>query len=161
MFTAIIISFFFLTSFLEITASIAGICGIMIYLINLIFNIKYSFLVYVVSSILSLIISPSKSAVILYMIFFGIYPIIYVLLNNIKNKILKNVIKIVILLIFAIILNAIYSFTLGSSRWQNKTLFLVSIAIFLVLTFSYNLTLIYFKTYYNNIFKNKFKKFFT
>lgn len=156
---ALIISFFFLTSFLEITASIAGICGIIIYLTNLMFNAKYSFLVYVVSSIISLILTPTKSAVILYIVFFGIYPIIYSLLKKIKNKILKNLIKIITLAVFSIVLNILYTFVLGLSKWQNKTLFILSIAIFLILTFFYNLTLIYFKTYYNNVLKNKFNFF--
>lgn len=157
---ALIVSFFFLTSFLNITASIAGICGIIIYLVNLMFGYKYSFLVYLISSIISLIISPGKSAVILYIIFFGIYPTIYVLLNFIKNKFLKSFIKISVLLIFSIILNAIYSFAFDLFKTQNKILFLGSTIIFLLLTFSYNLTLIYFNVYYNNILKNKFKKFF-
>lgn len=156
---ALIISFFFLTSFLEITASIAGICGIIIYLTNLMFNAKYSFLVYVVSSVISIVLTPTKSAVILYIVFFGIYPIIYSLLKKIKNKILKNLIKIITLAVFSIVLNILYTFVLGLSKWQNKTLFILSIAIFLILTFFYNLTLIYFKTYYNNVLKNKFNFF--
>lgn len=158
---ALIVSFFFLTSFLNITASIAGVCGIVVYLVNLMFGFKYSFLVYLISSIISLVISPSKSAVILYIIFFGIYSIIYVLLNFIKNKILKNFIKVSVLVVFSIILNVIYSFAFELFKTQNKILFLGSTAIFLLLTFSYNLTLIYFKVYYNNILKNKFKKFFS
>ena len=156
---ALIISFFFLTSFLEITASIAGICGIIIYLTNLMFNAKYSFLVYVVSSVISIVLTPTKSAVILYIVFFGIYPIIYSLLKKIKNKILKNLIKIITLAVFSIVLNILYTFVLGLSKWQNKTLFILSIAIFLILTFFYNLTLFYFKTYYNNVLKNKFNFF--
>lgn len=157
---ALIVSFFFLTSFLNITASIAGVCGIIIYLVNLMFGYKYSFLVYLISSIISLIISPGKSAVILYIIFFGVYPTIYVLLDFIKNKFLKSFIKVSVLLIFSIVLNTIYSFAFELFETQNKILFLGSTIIFLLLTFSYNLTLIYFNVYYNNILKNKFKKFF-
>ncbi len=158
---AIIISFFFLTSFLEITTSVAGVCGIITYLICIMFNKKYSFLVYFVSSIISLILTPTKSAVILYIVFFGIYPIIYSLLNNIKNKILKNLIKITTLASFSIILNILYTFVLDLSKWKNKTIFFLSIAIFLILTLSYNLALFYFKIYYNNILKNKLKPFIT
>ncbi len=158
---ALIISFFFLTSFLEIVASIAGICGIIVYLINLMFNTKYSFLVYVVSSIISLILTPTKSAVILYIVFFGIYPPLYSLLNKIKNKILKNSIKIASLTVFSVILSVLYDFVFGFSKWQNKKMFLLSVAIFLILTLFYNLTLFYFKIYYNNILKNKLNSFIT
>lgn len=56
----------------------------------------WAFLIFAAVSILSLLISPSKSSAIYYIFFLGHYPILKSFIERIKNKVLKWVIKIAV-----------------------------------------------------------------
>lgn len=56
----------------------------------------WAFLIFAAVSILSLLISPSKSSAIYYIFFLGHYPIVKSFIERIKNKVLKWAIKIVV-----------------------------------------------------------------
>lgn len=77
------------------TASYAlpALAGIFAIAIVIEMNAGWAFASYVVSSIISALIVPDKSAALLYIIFFGFYPILKAIFERIKLKVIAYLLK--------------------------------------------------------------------
>lgn len=56
-------------------------------------NVRYGFAVYCVVSVLTILLTPDREAILFYILFFGYYPTLYGLLMRIKRKPLRVLAK--------------------------------------------------------------------
>ena len=56
-------------------------------------NVRYGFAVYCVVSVLAILLTPDREAILFYILFFGYYPTLYGLLMRIKRKPLRVLAK--------------------------------------------------------------------
>ena len=158
---AISLSILFFASFFSILSiATAQICGLVVFLIILMYGVKYGAYVYLIVVISSMFIIPNKEAVFLYICFFGIYPTIYYKLNNIKNKIFKMFVKLSIFSIFAFIINYIFFYFLSFYENIKNYIFFIYSFCFFIIFFIYDICIARFTIYYNITLKNILKKFF-
>lgn len=76
--------------------------GVLLIPIFLEFGVKWSFLVYLSVSLLSLITVADKEAVVLYILLFGYYPFLKAYIERLKNKFLKYLLKLIVFNISAV-----------------------------------------------------------
>ena len=85
-FSALIVVTLQLGTFIEVLdITVAAICSLLIFTVQLEAKGKYPFLVFLTSSALALIFTPLSSATLYYIGFFGYYPIIKVLFEKCKK----------------------------------------------------------------------------
>lgn len=95
---------------------------------------KWSFLIYIVVSLLSILILPDKSPAVYYILFLGHYPIIKSYLERIKNKPLKIAVKFIIFNICGIAAALIVKFLFSINTFEGMIWYVVY-AVLLNLTF--------------------------
>ena len=84
--------------------------GVLITIVAVKTDEKLAFLVYLVVSISSIFILPTKNVAFIYIFFIGYYPIVRLFLEKIKFKFLTIAIKTIIFLTISIICNIIFLF---------------------------------------------------
>lgn len=89
-FSALIVVMILLGTFIDVLdITVAAICSLIVYIIQLETKGKYPFLVYLTASVLSLIFAPLSTATLYFIGFFGYYPIVKLLLIKRNKKIRK------------------------------------------------------------------------
>ncbi|HIZ56606.1 MAG TPA: hypothetical protein H9671_10515 [Firmicutes bacterium] len=94
MIAALCIALMFLSGvlpFMEITTP--AVAGVLLIFIVLEIGFKWSLIVYAVTALLALLITPNREAAVLFIAFFGYYPIIKSKLEQIKNRLIEYIIK--------------------------------------------------------------------
>lgn len=76
--------------------TLPAVCGMLLMAVAAEINRRAAFAVYICVDILGFILSPEKSAVILYILFFGYYPILKSLIEKISARVLEWAIKILV-----------------------------------------------------------------
>ena len=86
-FSALIVVMILLGTFIEVLdITVAAICCLIIYIVQIEVKGKYPFLVYLTSSVLALIFAPLSTATLYFIGFFGYYPIIRLALSRLGKK---------------------------------------------------------------------------
>ena len=153
-FSALIVVLILLGSFIDILdITVAAICTLAVYIIQIEIGGKYPLLVYITSSILCLIFVPMTTATLYYVAFFGYYPILKKLMSKLPKIVRKavcllffNMIMILLMILFRTV------FALQNEPIELYAVLLISINIFFI-CFDYMLDLFYF------IYIKKLKKF--
>ena len=129
-FSALIVVFIMLGSFIDILdITIAAICTLAVYIIQLEVGGKYPLLVYITSAILCIIFVPMTTTTLYYISFFGYYPILKKALSKFP-KLLRKIICVIIFNVIMILLMLLF-----------KTIFALQnepIAIYIVLLITIN-----------------------
>lgn len=107
-FSGLIVVLILLGTFIEILdITVAAVCALAVYIIQIEAGGKYPFLVYLTASILSLIFTPLSTATLYFVGFFGYYPILKLKLRKSKKYLRKvicvlvfNVSMVVLMLLF-------------------------------------------------------------
>lgn len=107
-FSALIVVFILIGTFIELLdITVAAVCALTIYIVQIETKEKYPILVYITSSVLSLIFTPLSTATLYFVGFFGYYPILKQKLIKFKKQIRKlisilvfNVAMIALMLLF-------------------------------------------------------------
>ncbi len=107
-FSALIVVLILIGTFIEVLdITVAAVCALAIHIVQIETKTKYPFLVYLTSSVLSLIFTPLSTATLYFVGFFGYYPILKLKLKNHKKSIRKlictlvfNVAMILLMLLF-------------------------------------------------------------
>lgn len=84
------------------TYAISALAGVFTIAIVMEMNIGWAFASYVVSAGISVLIVPDKSAVLLYVIFFGFYPILKAIFERIQIKVIAYLLKLAVFNVAAI-----------------------------------------------------------
>ena len=118
-----------LIDLLDIT--VAAVCTLAVFVIQFEIGTKYSFLVYLTSSVLSLILLPLTTSSLYYICFFGYYPLLkrYTRrfgkrLSKVSCALLFNIVMIILMLIFKAV------FALQNEPWPIYAALLVTINVF-------------------------------
>lgn len=153
-FSALIVVLVLLGSFIDILdITVAAVCTLAVYIIDIEVKGKYPLLVYITSSILCLIFVPMTTATLYYVAFFGYYPILkklFVQLPKLIRKLLCLVIFNAVMILLMLLFKAV--FALQNEPPELYIVLLISINIFF-LCFDYLLDLFYF------IYTKKLRKF--
>lgn len=112
-FSALIVVLILMGTFIELLdITVAAVCALTIYIVQIETKEKYPILVYITSSVLSLIFTPLSTATLYFVGFFGYYPILKQKLIKFKKQIRKlisilvfNVAMISLMLLF----NAVFA----------------------------------------------------
>lgn len=100
-FSALIVVLILLGTFIELLdITVAAVCALAIYIVLMETKDKYPFLVYLSSSVLSLILTPLSTATLYFVGFFGYYPI----LKKSLSKQNKHIRKLICVLTFNIVM---------------------------------------------------------
>ncbi len=107
-FSALIVVLILMGTFIELLdITVAAVCALTIYIVQIETKEKYPILVYITSSVLSLIFTPLSTATLYFVGFFGYYPILKQKLIKLKKQIRKlisilvfNVAMIALMLLF-------------------------------------------------------------
>ena len=110
-FSALTVVLLLFGTFLEVfDITVAAICSLVTFIVQLEAKNKYAFLVFLSSSVLALIFSPLSSATLYYIGFFGYYPLIRGLFTKCKKITRKlicfsvfNVSMVLIMLLFKVV----------------------------------------------------------
>ena len=154
-FSALIVVFMILGTIIEILdITTAALCSIIIFISQIEIKGKYPSLIYLTSSVLSLIFMPLSSATLYFIGFFGYYPIIRLLLSK-YNKKLRKILCFVLFNISMVCMFLLFKalFALQNEPYSMYTLLLITINIFF-LCFDYlfeYFAFIYFKKIRNKI----------
>lgn len=127
---AIIIISFYLNNILKFnTLSILFLSSIIIAFNNLKFGVKYGLIVYLATSVVTAILIPNKSLVLLFVMFFGMYTIIKLFIEKKNNLLVEWILKIlyfnVILVLTYFILTKLINVSLNN---YYKYVYLIIIA---------------------------------
>lgn len=147
--SALIVVFILLGTFIEmLDITVAAICALIIHIVQIEVKGKYPFLVYITSSILSLIFTPLSTATLYFIGYFGYYPIIKLKMIKFKKwhrklicALIFNASMCLLMLLFKTV------FALQNEPWQIYVALLVTLNIFFM-CFDYLLDVfifIYFK----------------
>jgi hypothetical protein len=116
-------------------ASLFGIAAVVEY------NISGGVLVYVCSSLLSLLIVSDKNIVFLYILFFGYYPILKLLAERVKSKVIQWAIKLLVMNIaLAVIIFAFYITLFNMSYVMNSYILLFALVNIVFVIFDIGVT---------------------
>ncbi len=91
--------------------------------------------VFIISSLLSLLLVPNKTVVLVYVIFFGYYPILKSLAERCRSRVLEWIIKLLVLNTALVVIFFVFSGTVFDiSRFKNSYIiaFIVFNAVFIV-----------------------------
>lgn len=89
-FSALIVVLILMGTFIELLdITVAAVCALTIYIVQVETKEKYPILVYITSSVLSLIFTPLSTATLYFVGFFGYYPILKQKLIKFKKQIRK------------------------------------------------------------------------
>ncbi|MBO4950931.1 MAG: hypothetical protein J6E38_07955 [Clostridia bacterium] len=89
-FSALIVVLILMGTFIELLdITVAAVCALTIYIVQIETKEKYPILVYITSSVLSLIFTPLSTATLYFVGFFGYYPILKQKLIKFKKQIRK------------------------------------------------------------------------
>ncbi len=113
------------------TYSLPVIAGALLCVIVIDFGKPFAYSSFIATSIVSLLISSDKEAVLYYICFFGFYPILKASIEKIDNKILSKALKI---LIFNICMVALYfiAINLFNIPTENFIIFNINIPLLLL-----------------------------
>ncbi len=96
-FSALIVVMILIGTFIEVLdITVAAVCSLIIYIVQIEAKGKYPMLVFLTSSVLSLIFTPLSTATLYFIGFFGYYPII----KKLFSKLGKGIRKIICIIIF-------------------------------------------------------------
>lgn len=144
-FSALIVVLILLGSFIDVLdITVAAICTLAIYIIQIEIGGKYPFLVYITSSILCLIFVPMTTATLYYVAFFGYYPVFKKKLAKLP-KLLKKILCLVVFNGIMILLMLLFKtvFSLQNEPIELYVVLLISINIFFI-CFDHVLDLFYY-----------------
>lgn len=127
------------------------ISGIFMMIIVSEVSISWAFLTYIAISLLSLIITFDKEAVLLFIMFFGHYPILRFIINRIRSKFIRRFIKISVFNICVISFFLLTTYIMGMTDFLKEIrdigkygipiiLFFVN---FIFVLYEYNLNIFY------------------
>lgn len=133
-FSALIVVLILMGTFIELLdITVAAVCALTIYIVQIETKEKYPILVYITSSVLSLIFPPLSTATLYFVGFFGYYPILKQKLIKFKKQIRKlisilvfNVAMISLMLLFKAV------FTLQNEPPLMYALLLVTSNVFFI-----------------------------
>lgn len=94
--TALAVVFMFLSIIPSFAYVVPAFSGIVIWTVTQHMNVKWAYLCYGASCLISLMLIPEPEANLFFVFFFGYYPTLCILLEKIKNKILRFLVKLVI-----------------------------------------------------------------
>ena len=131
-FSALIVVFILLGSFIDILdITVAAVCTLAVYIIQLEVGGKYPLLVYITSAVLCLIFVPLTTATLYYVSFFGYYPILKKAFSKLPKLIRKiictvffNIVMILLMLLFKAV------FALQNEPAELYIVLLISINVF-------------------------------
>ena len=113
-FTAMIVVVCSLASlFPTMSLAIVAIAGVIVSLALFKCGYKYAMLVYIASSVLALLLTPSKECAVYFVFLFGHYPMLKVFLNRIPNRVVIWLIKLAAANVLYGIVFLITTFILG------------------------------------------------
>ncbi len=155
LFSAMIVVLILIGTFFELLdITVAALCAFAVYIILIEAGFKYSFLVYLTSSTLCLILTPMSSATLYFVGFFGYYPVIKIKLRKLK----KHSRKLICLLLFNASMIALMLLFKAVFALQNEPIYmyilLLATSNVFFFCFDYLLdvfTIIYFKKLRNKI----------
>ena len=158
--SSISVSLLFISGFICILHySTAVLAGVLITIAALVTDVKLSFLVYIVVSIVSLFTVLNKEVVFFYIFFGGIYPQILVLSHKIKNILFKFIFKTAAILILSLILNFVFlSLLTPSLKNSHNNLFIINLVFIFSIFALYDRFLHVFIKFHFPYIKNKFFK---
>ncbi len=123
-FAALSVAMIVLGSFIEmLDLTVAAFCALTVYISMIEIKGKFPFLIYLSTSILSLVITPLSTAVLYYIAFFGYYPII----RQKLKKAGKLVAKAICFLIFNITMILLFLLFKKIFALQNEPAFMYAI----------------------------------
>ncbi len=148
-FSALIVVLLLVGTFIELLdITVAAVCSLAIYIVQIETRDKYPFLVFLTSSVLALIFTPLSSAMLYFIGFFGYYPILKLKLSKLN----KGTRKLICILVFNVSMCVLMLLFKAVFALQNEPplmyiLLLVASNVFFI-CFDYLLdvfTLIYFR----------------
>ena len=94
--TALAVVFMFLSIIPSFAYVVPAFSGIVIWTVTQHMNVKWAYLCYGASCLISLMLVPEPEANLFFVFFFGYYPTLCILLEKIKNKPLRFIVKLAI-----------------------------------------------------------------
>lgn len=142
-----IISMFLTGIFPILSILLPMISGVFMMIIVSEINISWAFLTYIAVSLLSIIVTFDKEAVLLFIMFFGNYPIIRFIIDRIPYKILKWILKFLIFNVSVLTFFYLTTYLLGITAFLEEiqsigkygTPIMLIIVNFMFLLYDYNL----------------------
>lgn len=127
------------------------VAGILMMIIVVEVSIKWAFLTYLSVSILAMIVTFDKEAVLLFIMFFGHYPIIRFKIDAIKSKITRNLLKFSVFNICVLSFFWLTTYLLGLTAFLDEIndigkyggLIMIGFVNFIFLLYEYNLDIFY------------------
>jgi hypothetical protein len=117
------------------------------------FKVREAIITYLSTSIIGLLIVPSKSIMILYVAFFGYYGIIKYYIERINNVLIEWVLKIIFFnIVFSIVFKIVKELLFGDITLKYSILFVLFAAEVGFIAFDYAFSLVV--NFYNNKLKN-------
>ncbi len=114
------------------TYAVPLILGILLFMFKKIFNTSSTAVVYVCTSILSLLFVPDKECVLMYVLFFGYYPLIKDKIDRIKFQVLKWIVKLVIFNASVFLVEILCVYVLNIDFFDGEAFSLLIIIVFTV-----------------------------
>lgn len=126
MFTAISTAICIIASFLPtLSVSLVAIAGIAASIVLIECGYKYSFLVYIASSVLVLLLAPDKEIAVIYAMMFGHYPMLQSIMNRIGSSFWRWFVKVITANIMLVLLWLVITYVLGISEYTGAGEFFV------------------------------------
>ena len=94
--TALASVFMFMSLIPSFAYVVPAFSGIVIWTVSEHMNVKWAYMCYAATALLSLMLIPEPEANLFFIFFFGYYPTLCILLDKIKNKAVRFIVKLVI-----------------------------------------------------------------
>ncbi|OFI05096.1 hypothetical protein CLOACE_19150 [Clostridium acetireducens DSM 10703] len=136
---------------------ILAITSCLIPITVLISNIKFAFIVYLCTSLLSLMLVGLKSQVILYIIFFGLYGIVKYYIEILRKPLIEIILKFLFFNVSVILTFFVFKkLFINNLSIKIPIIYIIGIMEIVFLLYDYALTL--FINYFNNHFRKILRK---
>ncbi len=140
--SAMLIAFSVAVLYLGALTSIFDLCAVVIASLSVIFahiEIKapYQYFIYAGTSILALVLLPSKAAALEFAVFGGIYPILKAYIERLPNRIIEWIVKIFMfcagLTLYLLLVKFVFSMSLDGAIYKYLwILYPVAVAVFII-----------------------------
>lgn len=114
--TALATVFMFMSLIPSFAYVVPAFAGMVIWTVSQHMNVKWAYLCYGATGLLSLMLIPEPEANLFYLFFFGYYPTLCILLEKIKNKVLQFIVKLAVFNVSVIIAYNLLIFILSAEE---------------------------------------------
>ena len=125
--------------FQTMSLAITALAGLIAAISLLLCGFKYSLLVYIATSILSILLVPNKECAVYYVLLFGHYPMTKLLIERIGKRFVSWLVKILVANALCVAEMLIAAYVLGVYEAVGISLFLVTMLLFNVVFVLYDI----------------------